>query len=139
MSLYVAGMRDDALDEPHVAEHAKEREKGERHQAMSVGTRYIADEVEDLGRSDAIELGAKLERAERIEERVVGDLALRRGDERIKETIGDAGEAQHAIGHLERLRESMAQDEKALFGPLWVIPWRTSLVRAASSGSTVSR
>src|SRR4051812_16444494 len=111
-------MRRDALDEPHVTEHAKEREERERHQAMGMGTRYIVDEVEDLGRSDAIELGTKLERAQRIEERVVGNLALRRGDQRIKETIGDAGEPQNAIGHLERLRESMAQNEQALFGPL---------------------
>ena len=80
--------------------------------------RHVADELEHLGRRDAIELGAKLERRERVEERVLRDLALRDGEERVEEAVRDARQAQHAVGHLERLRERVAQDEQALLGRL---------------------
>ena len=87
-----------ALDEPRVAQHAEEREERERHEAVRLLARHVADELEHLGRRDAIELGAELERAERVEERALRDLALRGGEERVEEAVGHARQAEHAVG-----------------------------------------
>ena len=52
-----------------VAEHAKEREEGQRDEPSALLAGNGAHQLEHLRVGDAIELGAKLERGERIEVR----------------------------------------------------------------------
>ena len=65
---------------------------------MRLLARHVADQLEHFGRGDAIELGAELERRERVEVGVLRDLALRDGEERVEEPERDAREAEHAVG-----------------------------------------
>jgi hypothetical protein len=58
------------------------------------GTGHAADQVQNLGRLDAIELGAKLERVEWIEEGAAIDLAVHAGQRGVKQAKRDALGAQ---------------------------------------------
>ena len=118
LAFVLGGALGQGRDETHVTQHAKERQEREGDQAMGAVSGHVGDELEHLGRSDAIELGAKLERAQRIEIRVLLDLALCNRQERIEKAIGDARCAQEPVGNLERLRERVSQSEKAFLGGL---------------------
>src|SRR5690349_8873866 len=81
---------------------------------MTAPAGHVGNQLEHLGGSDAIELGAKLKRAQRIEIGVALNLSLRDGKERVKESIGNAWRAQKAVRDLERLGKGVAQREEAL-------------------------
>jgi hypothetical protein len=70
------------LHQGEVAEHAEQREERERREAPRALLRDASHQLEDARVLDAIELGTELERGERVEERRVRDLALRRAEER---------------------------------------------------------
>ena len=86
-----------------VAEHAEEREERERDEAVRLLARHALDQLEHLRRRDAVELGAELERGERVEVRALRDLALRRRQERVEEAEGHAREAEQAARDLEEV------------------------------------
>src|SRR6187399_3326979 len=72
----VAELGSDARQKAQVAQHAKQREKRERNQSPRFVARNPADQVEHLWRLDPIELRAKLQRAERVENGITSHLAL---------------------------------------------------------------
>ena len=86
----------DRVEQPAVAEHAEERQEGERDEPVRLLARHALDELEHLRRRDAVELGAELERRERVEERALRDLAHRGRQVRVEEPVRQPREAEQA-------------------------------------------
>ena len=110
----------DAVDEPQVAQHAEQREERERDEAVRLLAGDALDQLEDLRRADAVELGAKLQRQERVEERALRDLAHARGEVRVEEAEVEPREAEQAGGDLDQVGEAVAEDDQAGLGRVLV-------------------
>ena len=104
------------LEQREVPKHAEQREERERDEAACLLARHLPHQLEDAEVRDPVELGAELERRERIEERGLRHLAVRDGERRVEEPERHAREPRHAAGHLEEVRERVAQEEQRLLG-----------------------
>jgi hypothetical protein len=79
-------------------------------------TGNVLDDLDDFRRLNPIEFGPELEGRKRIEERVLGDLALRKARRCVEQTKRDPRKPQKAVAHLCEVREATTQSEQAAFG-----------------------
>jgi hypothetical protein len=104
------------IEEREVPDHAEEREERQRDQLSRLFARDLAHQLEQSNVRDPVELGPELQRRQRIEERRLRDLAMGHRQRCVEEPEGDAREPRHAAGHLEQVRERVAQEKQRLLG-----------------------
>ncbi len=101
------------VDELYVSKHPKQAEERERRHPMRRVWGSV-QRLEHLGAADSVQLVAEFERDERVEVGVAAHLAGDGPEQREIEAVGDPPDAEHAIGHLQKGAEGVAQDEERL-------------------------
>ncbi len=112
----LARVHENARDEREVAQHPKQRQEREGDQAVRFWAWHAADQLQHLRfRFDAIELGAKFESVQGVEEGAAIDLAIDAGQCGVEEPKRHALRAQQPLDDLGASSEAVAERDQAFF------------------------